>query len=494
MKYTILINSELSFDLYIEDGKFYIDDHNYGFKNMIELIYRADRIEVHFNGREIAYIDLSKSKVVYLGNLVTTNEIRMTTQAMEYDEGSPQREALISDIARLRESKIKKSDLVRTELHTHFMEMLTGEQFLKVLFDFVDKLPVDVNGHLIGHTVDESGQKVDFQECIADFIKKDDVVRWKSVAGELSIPVKGQGTFIDLSVSNAKRNNLIDYVARELKKVDKDNMTISDIKKVIYYFMLYESLDLLKSMGIKYVELSYSNDSTIKKILEYGAIKGFPKGIEFRFLLSANRQRFNNYTYVKETKKNLRSMMEKGMIAGFDLMGEELPLSENDKNFNDPCSFANFTLFALDILNKYSNSVYRLHMGENRHSYVNPVTSLEIIAKAVKVLGIKVPPPQIRIGHGVFFEKINASKYEELLKRFQVIVEINASSNYGLGNVEDMKEIPYNWYKDRSIPVVIATDGGGTHLTDPLQEATIAIGNGGDTIGYIKESEKKIGR
>ena len=495
MKYTIQVNRELSFDLYMENGNFYIDDHNYNFGHMVKLDYAANRIDVSIMGRKIAYIDLINNKVVYLDNLITTSEIRMTNEAMNYEKSDTLRQALIRDIAYLRESKIDKKDRVRTELHTHFMEMLTGEQFLKVLFRFVKRIPVDVNGRLIGHTIDEDGQKVDFEKCIADFINKDDVIAWKKIASELSIPVKGQGTFADLSASNAKRNNLIDYVARELRgTITDDKITLGEIKKTIYYFMLCDSLELLEKMGIKYVELSYSNDSTIRKILEYGAIKGFPKGIEFRFLLSANRQRFNNYAYVRETKKNLRTMMEKGMIAGFDLMGEELPLSENDKNFGDPCSFASFTYYALGLLNKYPNSIYRLHMGENRSSLINPVTSLEIIHKAVGELGIKVPPPQIRIGHGVFFDRINASRYEELLKMYQVIVEINASSNYGLGNVEDMKEIPYNWYKDRDIPFVIATDGGGAHLTDPIQEATIAMGNGGDTITYIKDTERIIGR
>ena len=133
-------------------------------------------------------------------------------------------------------------------------------------------------------------------------------------------------------------------------------------------------------------------------------------------------------------------------------------------------------------------------MGENRRSMSNPLASLEIIDDIITKNSLKVPPPTIRLGHGVFFDKINGTRYEELLRKLGVIVEINASSNYGLGNVEELEEIPYRWYQERGIPFVIATDGGGAYLTDSIQEAQIALSSGEETLKYINETERKIRR
>ena len=98
---------------------------------------------------------------------------------------------------------------------------------------------------------------------------------------------------------------------------------------------------------------------------------------------------------------------------------------------------------------------------------------LHILENIETQLNIIIPPPEIRIGHGVYF---NSSSYEylRLLKKFGCIVEINASSNYALGNIRNYLQLPYNYYLNHGIPVVISSDGHGLYDTEKSIEDNIA--------------------
>ena len=97
--------------------------------------------------------------------------------------------------------------------------------------------------------------------------------------------------------------------------------------------------------------------------------------------------------------------------------------------------------------------------------------------------GLHLPPPSIRLGHVLH---INQTKnYLKLLKKYNVTVEINASSNFALGNVKKLQDIPYRWYLENRIPVILGTDGGGFYLTTLEDEAKLAEVYGGE--GTIKD-------
>ena len=63
-----------------------------------------------------------------------------------------------------------------------------------------------------------------------------------------------------------------------------------------------------------------------------------------------------------------------------------------------------------------------------------------------------------------------------------------------MSSVSTISEVPYKWYQERNVPFVISTDGGGTHLTDPIQEAKLAMSNGEEVIGHVEKSEALIRR
>ena len=84
-----------------------------------------------------------------------------------------------------------------------------------------------------------------------------------------------------------------------------------------------------------------------------------------------------------------------------------------------------------------------------------------------------LPPPEIRIGHGIYFDK-NNKNYVQMLKKIGAIIEINASSNFGLKNVKSYGTIPYDYYLENGVPVVLSTDGHGLYDTSLKVEDYIA--------------------
>ena len=88
------------------------------------------------------------------------------------------------------------------------------------------------------------------------------------------------------------------------------------------------------------------------------------------------------------------------------------------------------------------------------------MVKIDLISKKRNIV---IPPPEIRIGHGLYFD--GSKEYIDLLKKFKCIIEINATSNLKLSNVESLEKMPYNFYLSHGIPVVICTDGHGIYLT-----------------------------
>ena len=94
-----------------------------------------------------------------------------------------------------------------------------------------------------------------------------------------------------------------------------------------------------------------------------------------------------------------------------------------------------------------------------------------------------IPPPRIRIGHGVNIQY--NPELVRLIHKYDVVVEINASSNYALGNIDSIDDIPLDFYKKNGIKYVISTDGGGVYSTSILQEENL-LGDADDSV------EKKV--
>lgn len=430
-------------------------------------------------------------------------------------------------------SKIDNPRKLATELHTHFMEVLNGEDFLNVVLPYIEAVGFDENGNLI-KTFPTSSVDPRYLDEDAVFVWKysnkilKDKALLEKLAMELSLPVDKQVSFleinrvltkrtalVDLAGYNIARNDILalDYNTRNL--VGQISKKRADAKVEVYVEILKKCLEVLKKDGIKYVEFSYSNPGTIKKIMEALNYYEHPD-IKFSFLLSENRNRKGsdfcenyvvnktNYEFEKKRNKasvecNLKKLLKLRYVKGFDLMGAETEIlpKDNEKDSIGADSLYDKLAAVLRVLNSFNDDeiVCRLHAGEMveaKDLSSNPEKTLEIIDQIAHYENLLIPPPSIRIGHGLHINQ--NERYLELLKKFKVTVEINASSNFALGNIKNMKDIPYKWYVRNNIPVVLGTDGGGFYLTTGMDESYIAQLFGGKTVlnKVIQTEEKEL--
>lgn len=450
-------------------------------KDVIVVFNENDEIIFKFLSKEFARFNKETGEVTYL-TPITTTELRSVLKNKDINSLEN-----VGDRFTFQNNKPAISSSIRTDLHTHFMELLSGEEYLSILLKYLDELNAASDYNILANP--ENYIYLTSGEIL------DDKNLFDRLASQLSLSERKQSTFKDLSAALKKRNILMDFAAKDLVKREGGDSTnsndVAEAKGIIYVDYLVKALNILKEKGIKYVELSYSNQATIRRIarlLEEKDIK--VEGIDFEFLLSANRRAgspsFNS------SIKDLEKLLNSGLVKGFDLMGEEIAFTKNDiDNIKDDASFVSRINKLLPILNQHSDSVLRLHAGENMDSKVNPFISMLVIDRIAVQRKLVLPPPQIRIGHGVYFDQ--SDLYAELLQKYNVIVELNASSNYALSNVQELVQIPYEWYKRRGIPCVLGTDGGGMYYTDSIQEEAIASTFGGkDVVEHIIKTEDEV--
>lgn len=400
----------------------------------------------------------------------------------------------------------------KTDLHTHFMEVLTGEEFLKIVLRHIDVIGIDSEGNLCSAYPrrTDSPRELDYDNIT--WYKKEEILSnakiYNYIVKQLSIYADTQVAFNEINKVLTRRTALLDLIGYlENKRTIEDlevpvnqlentiRKIISDAKAELYFEMLIRCLEVLKRQGVKYVELSYSTHTTIMKMVK--RMKDIHiEGIDYNFLLSENRNapgiNFREYSINPKTKEkkrnrnavevNLRNMIKEGFVKGFDLMGLEDIITKHDyeKESIGYTSLYDKLEPIIKVLNSFNDDtlVCRLHAGEIKYDHQfddrssNPLKILEILDKIVEDNKLKVPPPTIRLGHGLHIDK--NERYLELLRKYKVIIEINASSNFALSNIKNMKDIPYRWYCENNIPLILGTDGGGFYLTRPADEAKIA--------------------
>ncbi len=457
--------------------------------SIIRFTYHNDHLIISVYDIQYASISLKTNKVAYWRDEISASEIRnlFGTLISKDPQYGFNKERFLEGVTE------NDSEVNQTELHTHFLEMLSGEEFLELISDYIDYVPIRDNA-VLGKL--NKGERVD------DFPRMDIASEFQYIASQLSIRIDGQVPFSELEEVSSRRTNIITLAARELAaKMGYDYTNYEDVAKCrafIYIQMLKKSMECLKESGIKYVEFSYSTANTIKTMHDH--FSKHPKeieGIDFNILFSYSR---NTNTNSKADKaiKSFEELVRDGYVKGFDLMGQEHGFTDADLNdLSDSKNFISVVNNVLRILDNRIDMVLRLHAGENEVSRENPLASLKVIDKLVTTYGYI--PPQIRIGHGLhFFEKelgkyIENPEYEMLLKKYNVIVEINATSNFTLSNISNFEDIPYDWYTKHHIPMVLATDGGGMYLTTPEQERVIAaIFGGRDVLENVRRTERSF--
>ena len=400
----------------------------------------------------------------------------------------------------------------KSELHTHLFGMLSAKELLKMVSEYVDfiywplnksvnedsKL-VNINDLLNNETALKQLQIKHGEQVTYDELDNYYQTRTSIITYLISILYLSNGKknckYHDLIMDDDTKSKVIDYYDESYDdknlayimailnyiKIDKRlNKEKNDlISKLIYSDYLNRALRELASMGCKYIEVSYSYENIISLIEVNPDVANI---IKCKFLLSTGRDR--RVKQMEESIAMLKEGLRKGMIVGFDIMGQELALRDDEKNYSQ--SKKSYSLkrkleLLVETLKDTKNGLntLRIHSGESKTSFGNTEwilnTLLEIKSEYrdnnpnEKIL----PPPEIRIGHGIYFDK-NNENYIRMLKELGAIIEINASSNFALGNIDEYNILPYDYYLKNGIPIVLSTDGHGLYDTSLQVEDYIA--------------------
>ena len=355
-----------------------------------------------------------------------------------------------------------------SELHTHLMGMLSLEGILDILSKInYPGFPIDSDGNLLF----DGNPNTPRTKKVTDKIKRG-----------LIVPYGESIEYGDMEILYTNRSKLLADIANYYSNGNKDE---EELLNEIYLIYLNHSLLELIDNKVTYVEISFSNKEKIAYMLKHLPRKITDK-IDVKFLLCTNRIRSG-----KELEKDLEAIEEtiaKDKAIGFDLMGKEEPFNNNEndswkKKSNSINSFTRKLDLVIGVLHKYPKSTLRIHAGENIESKGNPLATLKMIDKVATQNNLVIPPPEIRLGHAIYFD--DCKEYIDLLRKYKCIIEINASSNMALSNITDPNQLSYNYYLRNDIPVVISTDGAGIYDTDIAQENYIVQNVAGD-YSYMK--------
>lgn len=349
--------------------------------------------------------------------------------------------------------------ITRTELHTHLMGMLSGEAFFNFLAEFDNEFRVPVDYNFL----------INFDDNTPFTATINDICLFNKAGNmrKISIPHGETMPYSSLNDIYFTRGALLAKLIDFLSK--KNNENANDIKAMVYTKYLEACLKELILQGVEYVEISFSNNKLIPEMVQR-LDKSLLDNIQYRFLLSTDRKK--QYKDFNQSSRYLEKLIQDGYCVGFDMMGSENAITDIEKDDKSNMSIFRKLTPIIEKLHKKDNTTLRIHSGETYVSEYNTAMILKILKQIKQTLKIEIPPPEIRIGHAIHF--INNKNYIDLLKEFKCAIEINASSNYALSNVATYKEIPYEYYLDNGIDVVLSTDGHGVYDTSIKKENVIA--------------------
>ncbi|MBR4262634.1 MAG: hypothetical protein IKQ35_04660 [Bacilli bacterium] len=287
-----------------------------------------------------------------------------------------------------------------------------------------------------------------------------------------------------------KKSEILDAI-----NAKRTEILIKHLEKHVYLDYFERCLEKFEREGVHYSEISFSNFVTLQAI----AAK-YPNDPRFNLLYSINRTdsidafhalvqgdiEATDPLYGFSADK-LLSYLKSGKIVGVDIMG-----NEKDDTPLEVTPFTDKMALILPVLHMFPNSVLRIHAGEYVEATDNVLLTLLAIKSAIELINkkcegmfgdepIKIPPPTIRIGHGVNIRE--CPELVDLLKEMHAVVEVNISSNMALSNISALKDVPLDFYRENGIPVVLSTDGGGMYLSSLLQEQNLADDRDGSSKG-----------
>ena len=508
------------------------DDISFDFDKSISFLDDLVKVE-NINNSKFVYIGLRKILRITNESIdkilpISTTEIKLLRAIYNHKKGVIKSRDIIGHFKSIKEnidlvmhnynSLNKKGwndkQELKTELHTHLIDILNPSEFIDFLNKFNITYPVNQDGDL-----DLNSEDVyTYKELVIN--------EWdKKLIDKLRINTDNESNFVELESINKLRRNLLkrcidNYelelsMDKEWSKIEEDsiksikekenrmleidslrknasfkekinlvkektaiNDELTKLKNIrsnyasseIYNQLLDCCLEKLRNEKIEYSEISFSNENKLKYMSDK-----HKDNKDFKLLLSIDRMK--SISRFADISKNLEAVLDDGVVLGVEITGFEHSLEEIDYN-----SFKEKLEWLLPVLHIHPNSVLKIHAGEFKDSTKNILNALKAIKETEnkinescsdlfgEVWGV-LPPPRIRIGHSVNI--CDNKELVDLLKEFDAVIEYNVSSNYSFNSNQDLNDLPLKYYEDNNIKYILASDGGGLFSTSIKQEQNI---------------------
>lgn len=360
-------------------------------------------------------------------------------------------------------NELLKGKKIKTDLHTHFNAILSGEDLLLLGIEHDLTIPKEWM-EFLGVDVDRYDKKFITDDEPPQFklsaLKENTALNIKNrkiLESCLSIPAQEQINFHGLDYIYEIR----DFIAKN------PNVMWEHILKIAEEY---------KKHGIEYSEVSYP------KILRDGkylaTLTGMLKqaeditGVKIRLLAALPRT--SNEEEQQLALKNFEKIIENPYVMGMDILGHEV---------NSVKDFFDYIKKCTQIALKHEGTVLRIHAGECPRHQDNVLLTLYAIEEGMKEYATKnnvaintLKYPEIRIGHGIHIGNHNTTRQKtiDLIKKTGAIIELNLTSNLSLNNIDDISLIPIKEYVDNDIDIVLSTDGMGMYKTSASEETVVA--------------------
>lgn len=271
------------------------------------------------------------------------------------------------------------------------------------------------------------------------------------------IPEKDIRNILKLMLKDKEKEELRNISLRQ----DKFLWIAREYRKQNIYYIEISDTDLVKANGpaIKLIEeihyiMPYIEKETGVKIRFLAAMRRVPLTIIKDQIIEGN--------YLRENLDVLKAIAISPYVVGSDFIGEEI----NDVLDLRP---------AIQELVEYVNNVdkdftIRIHAGENDSLRDNVSKSIQCIKESLKPGQIM---PKVRLGHGLYTADLNSENGKKLmdeLKKENIILEFQLTSNVRLNNLSNLKIHPLKIYLKNGVKCVQGTDGCGFYGIDTIDE------------------------
>lgn len=359
-----------------------------------------------------------------------------------------------------------------------------------------DYLDSGLQGKYLDRKIDDHTE-VNFADLILGNLK-DSAYNIPKIRASLAVMKDGQAVFTNLEkvylyryvftkgTSAKERLQLEKYseqinqipdqdIVNALHQMDADRRNPVYENNTLYQDKLLWIARSYQKQGIVYAEIS---DTALVKASEaaqtlqeiHDVMPEITKetGVTLRFLAALRRipltivkDKVATGDYFRENLQVLSAIAEDPYVAGSDFVGEEI---------NDIRELKSVIAAVVKIAKKIPSFVVRIHAGENDSLPDNVLNSILCVEDGLEA-GQQFP--QMRVGHGLYTEKLNSAKGKLLLEKlnqYGIVLEFQISSNVRLNNLSQMSGHPLKQYLNHGVLCVQGTDGGALYGSDSIDE------------------------